>query len=360
MMGQFVDTMYQERAPSYPVPHYLSSPENTPDPTWGLILPGNNAVQSKTMVKLSAQYYLSTFNGKTIPPCSEMKEKLVDFSVESVLQKLGKDHTQAVEAAKIRRLVALQFYSPGKCQYYQIWILLGGDQEQKNLVKNIQKKNLRKKTSFSQATVQIESQDVIILFPSCFKESTISVKKQKKNPDDVDASMKYLKAVRLKDFIDLDFNQEKIDNAKFRDLKDRMGSWVDYQKEFEKLPESSEMYFALERLATFWNQVLDRIPSEHALWEPKHQDALLMKARNHLELIGPIDEVSHHKRYLCNYWVGHNRPHRYDRIDELLRKHNNGNVDHHTQDVEYVSKREQLERWGITLQGLTSSMCILF
>jgi len=165
----------------------------------------------------------------------------------------------------------------------------------------------------------------------------------------------------LDDIPHLNWEAERIHNSKFRDLKSS-NSYEVYQAEFKRHPEYSDINKSRIWLRDFWNTVLQTIPKEHMLWHPNHQDGLLMKARNHLNLIEPIDEAVYQKVEFWSdsgsYWASSNRPYRYDTIEEILTFYNNGNTDRFTQNTTHVSKREKLSQMlsevGLTLKHVES------
>jgi hypothetical protein len=159
----------------------------------------------------------------------------------------------------------------------------------------------------------------------------------------------------LTDVPGFDWQQESLHNTKFGDLKSQCLTSSKYEQTFASLLEGSDMNLSRRWLRDFWDKVLETIPKDHDLWRPTHPSALLMKARNHLELMEPIDEAVFKKANLWqgsgSYWAGCNRPKRYDTIEELLITHQNGNIDPNTQELVHESRRVRLFKMlGTNLQ----------
>jgi len=153
------------------------------------------------------------------------------------------------------------------------------------------------------------------------------------------------------------WKQERQWSNYFRDLIKQYPN--NYLNKFADQPDDSPINNARRELRDFWNKVIKLIPAESELWHPEHSEFLLMKAKNHINLIEQFDEAVYRKlKYFEKdesgpYWAGHNRPLRYDFIDNLLARYNNGNSDPRFQHTTYKTKQKSMEE--IMSQGLVSN-----
>src|SRR5690606_30650021 len=94
---------------------------------------------------------------------------------------------------------------------------------------------------------------------------------------------------------------------------------VAYLEAFKKLSVDSVENFARQLLRDLWNVFILKTINLTEEWKLDHYEGWLVKAMNHLELVEPYDEAVYDK---CNfaeksgpYWMGGNRPWRYDAIE---------------------------------------------